>query len=152
MAVTYTVFKGAEKVAENLSVKTYDFTGLTAETEYTLGVAKVDNGVSSVTATIKVTTAAAAGGEARAMSMPLEEVEITSITASQKTMSISDGENRPLTFEVNEGADPSKVVIESSDESVATYVNGEVIPHAAGKATIKASANGIEAEVIVTVK
>lgn len=146
MALTYNVYKGAEKIATEISGKTFKATGLTPETAYQFKVTAVQEGVESSPATLNVTTKAEAP----------EEVLVTEITPSQKTMTIKVGDaDRALSFTVAppNATDPT-FTVRSENEDVATYIDGKVHPVSEGVATITVAANdksGIGNYVTVTV-
>jgi len=141
VATTYNVYKGSEKIASDLAVKTYTVEGLDPATEYTFGVTQVVDGTESEKATLKVTTA---------------NQPVTGITPSQQTMSIKVGDaDRAASFTVApENATNKELTIASTAPEIATYVDGKVHPIAEGTADITATAkdgSGITAKIAVTV-
>lgn len=144
MARVYNVYNGDTKVADGISETTFKVTDLTPETKYTFKVTAVEDGQESAGATLDVTTPKA------------EPVKVTTITPSQKTMTIKVGDaDRAVTFEVApENATDKTFTVTSDNEAIATWVDGKVHPVAEGSANIIATANdgsGVTGTVAVTV-
>lgn len=141
MAITYNVYNGSTKVAEGLTAKSYKVDGLAPNTDYTFGVTSVEGNKESAKTTIKVKTTAQ---------------PVTGITPSQQTMSIKVGDaDRAVSFTVAPANATNKnFTVASSDEAVATYVDGKVHPVAEGSANVVATASdgsGVKATIAITV-
>ena len=79
-------------------------------------------------------------------------IEVTSITLSQTSVTLSSGESVSLTATITpENATNKTITWSSSNTSVATVSNGKVTAIAVGKATIKAEIGNVQAECSVTV-
>lgn len=122
MANTYDVYLGDTRVAENLTDKTYKFTGLTANKDYNYSVVAKKGNKESEKATSTFKTA---------------PVAVTGVTLNKTNTSILVGANETLTATVAPTTATNKAVTwTTSDATIATVTNGKVTGVKAGTATI----------------
>lgn len=74
------------------------------------------------------------------------------LTLSQSLYTLYTGKGNTLTLKATVDGPVKKAVWESSDPAVATVLNGKVTAVSEGQAVITASANGVTAECLITVK
>ncbi|MDO7281734.1 Ig-like domain-containing protein [Shouchella clausii] len=140
---TYNVYRDGEQIASGLTEKTYTDTGLEPNKTYEYRVsAENEAGESDLSEPIEVT---------------IKPIEVTSVTLSQKTMTLEEGATKTLTATVEpENATDKTVRYTTSDREVATVsTSGEVRTVTgvkAGTATITARAGEQSDVCTVTVK
>ena len=108
-------------------------------------VATVSNGKVTAVAVGKATITAKIGNVKAECSVTVNPIEVTSITLSQTSVTLSSGESFTLTATIApENATNKTITWSSSNTSVATVSNGIVTAVSVGKATITAKAsNGL---------
>ena len=109
-------------------------------------VTAVKEGVASVTATC--------GGKTASCKVTVKKavVEVTSITISETSLNLTEGDTKTITATVNPSDATDKTINwTSSDNNVATVSNGTITAKAPGNATIQASCGGKTASCQVTV-
>ena len=82
----------------------------------------------------------------------IEVIDVTSITLSETTLTLTEGDSQTITATINPSNATDKTVIwASSNYTVATVFNGIITAKAPGNATIQASCGGKKATCNVTV-
>lgn len=116
-------------------------------------VATVDeNGNVTALAVGTADITATAGTVSATCTVTVEAVKVTEVKLDKTAVSLKAGETAQLTATVlPDNAADKTVTWTSSDEKVATVVNGKITAVAAGKATITATAGGKSAACTVTV-
>ena len=108
-------------------------------------IATVSNGKVTAVAVGKATITAKIGNVKAECSVTVNPIDVTSITLSQTSVTLSSGESVSLTATITpENATNKTITWSSSNTSIATVSNGKVTAVAVGKATITAKAsNGL---------
>ena len=115
-------------------------------------VAMVSNGVVTAVKVGVATITAKAGDKTATCAITVVPTPVTSVTLDQTAASLKIGETVTLTATVNpDDATDKTVTWSTSDESIATVVNGVVTAMNVGTATITAKAGDITATCVVTV-
>ena len=109
-------------------------------------VSAIKEGVASITAT--------SGGKSASCKVTVEKavVEVTSITLSETSVTLTEGETKTITATVNP-SDATDITVTwiSSNSDIATVANGAITAKAPGNTTITAFCGGKEATCQVTV-
>lgn len=112
MSETYNVYRGTEKVAEGLAVKSFKDTGLSPATTYKYKVEAVNGDKSAMSDVITITT---------------KSIAVTSVTLNKSTADVAVGGTVKLTPTVKpDNATDKSGAWASSDTAVATVSGGTV--------------------------